>query len=145
MLMRYTFMLILSAFSWLSGNNLFVRSSVWFLLNVLNCCCNFIYSFFFLVYLQAFYQVCLWSQWQLGTLSSPLDAYLCLNKYAGPLWMSWNQIYSSEKISSFQIIKKWQQAVGFLFLVFFFAQKKPEIWHVRNVQGGRLTEGVEVG
>lgn len=44
------------------------------------------------------------------------------------------------KISSFQIIKKWQRAV-----FFFSTQKIAEIWRVRNVQGGRLTEGVEVG
>jgi len=53
------------------------------------------------------------------------------------------------KISSVQIIKKWQQAVFlfsfFLSFFFFSTQKIAEIWHVRNVQGGRLTEGVEVG
>lgn len=45
------------------------------------------------------------------------------------------------KISSLQIIKKNGNKLCF----FFFTQKIAEIWHVRNVQGGRLTEGVEVG
>ena len=52
------------------------------------------------------------------------------------------------KISSFQIIKEMASSCVFPFFFFFSSppQKKiAEIWHVRNVQGGRLTEGVEVG
>lgn len=80
--------------------------------------------------------------------------YVCIRKQ-GPLWMSWNQIYSckKKKIKNTLIsksLKKWQQAVFLSFFFpfpssFFFTQKIAEIWHVRNVQGGRLTEGVEVG
>lgn len=81
--------------------------------------------------------------------------YVCIRKQ-GPLWMSWNQIYSckkkkKKKYPHFQIIKKMATScVSFFFFSsfpssFFFTQKIAEIWHVRNVQGGRLTEGVEVG
>lgn len=82
--------------------------------------------------------------------------YVCIRKQ-GPLWMSWNQIYSCKKKKKkkntliSKSLKKWQQAVFLFFFFssfpssFFFTQKIAEIWHVRNVQGGRLTEGVEVG
>lgn len=60
--------------------------------------------------------------------SSHHAEYLCLNVRAGPLWVSWNQIYSL-KIPSFQIIKIWQQAV------FFFShahthKKKKKTWNM---------------
>lgn len=41
--------------------------------------------------------------------------YLRLNTEAGPLWMSWNQIYSSENILIPNHKKKWHQAVLFFF------------------------------
>lgn len=60
-------------------------------------------------------------------------------------------VKKKKKYPHFQIIKKMATScVSFFFFSsfpssFFFTQKIAEIWHVRNVQGGRLTEGVEVG
>lgn len=135
-----TFMLILSTFSWLSRNsNLFVKSSACFLLNTLYSAIisspnflNYIYWYFIKFVYEA-------SDSFEGSSRHTVCIYV---------WMCKQDHYECPeirfipvKISSFQIIKKNGNKLCF----FFFTEKIAEIWHVRNVQGGRLTEGVEVG
>ena len=151
-------MLILSAFARLSGDSVCQEQRLIF----------FFFFFFFFLFFKFFFlffsspffifkdSLCSFFCNPLTALKAPLatrrlfmSVYVSRDCYECPEIRFIPVKKKKKKNPHFQIIKKMATSCVsfffFSFFLFFFTQKIAEIWHVRNVQGGRLTEGVEVG